>query len=252
MDDRATESAVVSAVEAGYRLFDTAENYGNEIGVGRGLRASGVPAEELFVTTKFNKKWHGVKEAAEAFEQSRERLGVDIDLLLIHWPNPQQDRYVQAWEGLVQLLEQGSVKAIGTSNFKPSHLERIIAATGVAPDVNQIQLNPFTIRTAARSYHDEHGIVTEAWSPLGGSGADVVTESVVKEIAERHGKTPAQIVLRWHMELGVVTVPKSSDPERQRQNIDLFDFALAPEEVAAISALDRGESAAEDSDVFGH
>lgn len=143
MDDIAAESAVATAVEAGYRLIDTAEAYGNESGVGRGLRASGVPAEELFVTTKFNKQWHGLNEVAEAFERSRECLAVDyIDLLLIHWPNPQQDRYVQAWEGLVQLLEQGRVKAIGTSNFKPSHLERIIAATGVAPDVKPNPAQP--------------------------------------------------------------------------------------------------------------
>jgi len=151
MDDATTETAVATAIEAGYRLVDTAENYANERGVGRGIKASGVPREQLFVTTKFNKRWHGVELAAQALERSIDRLGLDyVDLLLIHWPNPRQDRYVQAWEGLVQLLEQGRVRAIGTSNFKPTHLDRIIEATGVVPDVNQIQLSPSVTRTAAR------------------------------------------------------------------------------------------------------
>ncbi|MBX6357167.1 MAG: aldo/keto reductase [Micromonosporaceae bacterium] len=253
MDDATTETAVATAIEAGYRLVDTAENYANERGVGRGIKASGVPREQLFVTTKFNKRWHGVELAAQALERSIDRLGLDyVDLLLIHWPNPRQDRYVQAWEGLVQLLEQGRVRAIGTSNFKPTHLDRIIEATGVVPDVNQIQLSPSVTRTAARAYHAERGIVTESWSPLGGGGADELRHPIVTELAERYGRTPAQIVLRWHVELGLVAIPKSANPDRIRQNIDIFDFSLAPEDVAAISALDRGESAAVDSDVFGH
>jgi 2,5-diketo-D-gluconate reductase A len=253
MDDATTETAVATAIEAGYRLVDTAENYANERGVGRGLKASGVPREELFVTTKFNKRWHGVELAAEAFERSIDRLGLDyVDLLLIHWPNPGQDRYVQAWQGLVQLLEQGRVRAIGTSNFKPTHLDRIIEATGVVPDVNQIQLSPSVTREDARGYHAERGIVTESWSPLGGGGADELRHPVVTELAARYGRTPAQIVLRWHVELGLVAIPKSANPERIRQNIDIFDFSLPPEDVAAISALDQGESAAVDSDSFGH
>jgi 2,5-diketo-D-gluconate reductase A len=253
MDDAATEKAVATAIEAGYRLVDTAENYRNETGVGRGLRACGVPREELFVTTKFDKRWHGVELAAEAFERSAERLGLDyVDLLLIHWPNPRQDRYVQAWQGLVRLLEQGRVRAIGTSNFKPAHLDRIIAATGVGPDVNQIQLSPSVAREAARAYHARHGIVTESWSPLGGGGAGELDQPVVAELAARHGRTPAQIVLRWHLELGLVVIPKSASPERIRQNIQVFDFSLAPQEVAALCALDQGEQAAADSDRFGH
>lgn len=253
MDDATAERAVATAIEAGYRLVDTAENYANERGVGRGLRASGVPREELFVTTKFNKRWHGVELAAEAFQRSADRLGLDyIDLLLIHWPNPRQDRYVQAWQGLANLLEQGRVRAIGTSNFKPSHLERIIAETGVVPDVNQIQLSPSVTRADARAYHAERGIVTESWSPLGGGGADELRHPVVIELAERYGRTPAQIVLRWHIELGLVAIPKSATPERIRQNIEIFDFSLTPEDVAAISALDQGEAAAVDSDSFGH
>ena len=253
MDDGAAEKAVTAAIELGYRLVDTAENYGNERGVGRGLKASGVPRDELFVTTKFNKRWHGVDLAAEACQRSADRLGVDyLDLLLVHWPNPQQDRYVDAWKGLVRLVQDGRVRAIGTSNFKPAHLERIIAETGVVPDVNQIQLSPTVTRESARAYHARHGIVTQSWSPIGGQRNDGLREPVVLEVAERHGRTPAQIVLRWHMELGLTAVPKSSDPVRLGQNLDIFGFALSPDEVAAISALDQGDAAGADSDAFGH
>ncbi len=253
MDDAEAERVIAEAIALGYRLVDTAENYGNERGVGRGLAASGVAREELFVTTKFNKRWHGVALAAEAFERSADRLGLDyVDLLLIHWPNPDQDQYVDAWRGLARLLEQGRVKAIGTSNFKPAHLERIIAETGVVPDVNQIQLNPGVIREEARTFHAEHGIITQSWSPIGGEGVHVLQKGVIVDLAERYGRTPAQIVLRWHMELGLTAVPKSSDPERLAENLDIFDFSLTSEDVAAISGLDEGESAAADSDSFGH
>lgn len=253
MDDAQVERAVATAIEAGYRLFDTAENYGNERGVGRGMRASGLPREELFVTTKFNRKWHGVDLVADACARSLERLGLDyLDLFLIHWPNPDQDRYVQAWEGLIRLHERGLVRAIGTSNFKIPHLQRIIDATGVAPDVNQIELNPLHVREAVRDFHRQHGIVTESWAPIGGRGNAVLDEPIIRRLAEQRGKTPAQIVLRWHIELGIVTIPKSSNPERIRQNIDIFDFSLSRDEVASISALDRGEEGAADSDTFGH
>lgn len=253
MDDRAAETAVATAIELGYRLVDTAENYGNERGVGRGLKASGVPRAELFVTTKFNKRWHGVELAAEAFERSADRLGLDhVDLLLIHWPNPRQDRYVQAWQGLARLLDEGRVRAIGTSNFKPAHLERIIAETGVVPDVNQVQLSPMVTRESTRALHARHGIVTQSWSPIGGEGNDVLRDPVVAAIAERHGRTPAQVVLRWHLELGLTAVPKSSDPGRLRENLDIFDFTLSADEVASLTALDRGDAAGADSDAFGH
>lgn len=253
MDDAAAETTVAAAIELGYRLVDTAENYGNERGVGRGVKASGVPREELFVTTKFNKRWHGVELAAEACERSLDRLGLDyVDLLLIHWPNPGHDRYVEAVRGLARLLEDGRLRAIGTSNFKPAHLDRVIAETGIVPDVNQIQLSPTVTRESARAYHAEHGIVTQSWSPIGGQSNDVLREPVVVELAERYGRTPAQIVLRWHMELGLTAVPKSSDPVRLRQNLDVFDFALTTGEVAAISALDQGDAAGADSDAFGH
>ena len=253
MDDAESERVVNAAIQVGYRLVDTAENYGNERGVGRGLRASGVPREELFVTTKLNKRWHGTDLVAEACERSAERLGVDyLDLLLIHWPNPQQDQYVQAWQGLIRLLEDGRLRAIGTSNFKPAHLERIIAETGVVPDVNQIQLSPTLTRTASREFHTQHGIITESWSPIGGTGTAALNDPVITELARQYGKSPAQIVLRWHLELGLVAIPKSSKPDRLRQNLDVFDFTLSPANVAAISALDRGESGAADSDTFGH
>jgi 2,5-diketo-D-gluconate reductase A len=253
MDDRETERAVASAIEAGYRLFDTAENYGNERGVGQGLRASGLPREDVFVTTKFNKRWHGVELVEQAFTHSAKRLGLDyIDLLLIHWPNPDQNRYVAAWQGLTRLLEDGRVRAIGTSNFKPAHLDRLQAETGVDPDVNQIELNPLVTREAARAYHSEHGIVTESWSPIGGHGADALSAPEIIEIATRYDRTPAQIVLRWHMQLGLVAVPKSSTASRMRENIHIFDFELSADDVAAISGLDRGEDAAVDSDQFGH
>lgn len=253
MDDGAAERVIADAIEAGYRLVDTAENYRNERGVGLGLKASGVPREDLFVTTKFNRRWHGVDLAAEACQHSLDQLGLDyLDLLLVHWPNPDQDRYVEAWQGLARLLEAGRVKAIGTSNFKPAHLDRVIAATGVVPDVNQIQLSPLTTRDEARAYHAEHQIVTQSWSPLGGQGADVRSHPTVLALAERHGRTPAQVVLRWHLELGLSVVPKSSDPRRLRQNLDVFDFSLSKAEVAELSALDQGESAAVDSDTFGH
>ncbi len=253
LDEAATERAVATAIELGYRLIDTAENYRNEVGVGRGLKASGIARSDVFVTTKFNRRWHGVSLARQAFEESAARLGVDyVDLLLIHWPNPDQNRYVEAWQGLLQLFEQGRVRAIGTSNFKPAHLDRLLAETGELPDVNQIQVNPDLARSVPRAYHDNHGIVTMAWSPLGGSRTDVLKQPAVRAIAERHDRTPAQIVLRWHIELGLVPIPRSTNRERLAQNLRIFDFSLTAEEMQALSALDRGESAATDSDTTGH
>jgi 2,5-diketo-D-gluconate reductase A len=253
MNDAQTERAVVAALDAGYRLIDTAENYGNERGVGAGIRASGLARQDVFVTTKFNKRWHGTDLVRKAVGGSLERLGLEyVDLLLIHWPNPQQDRYVDAWRGMVGLLDDGLVRAIGTSNFKPAHLRRLIDETGIVPDVNQIQLSPLVSRAATRAFHEERGIVTESWSPLGGGGADVLSQPLVADLADTYGRTPAQIALRWHVQLGLVTIPKSSDPERLRQNLDVFDFALEQADMDALSALDQGEDAAVDSDRFGH
>ncbi len=253
MNDAETELVVADAVRAGYRLIDTAENYRNEKGAGRGIRAGGVPREQLFVTTKFNAQWHDTSLVATALDNSLARLGTDyVDLLLIHWPNPEQDRYVQAWEGMVAAIGTGKVKAIGTSNFKPAHLDRIIDATGYAPDVNQIQLSPAVTRTVTRSYDREHGIVTQSWSPLGGRRVSVLGDPVVTDIAQATGRTPAQVVLRWHVQLGLAAVPKSADPTRLRQNLDVFDFSLSESQVSALSGLDQGEGAAVDSDAFGH
>jgi 2,5-diketo-D-gluconate reductase A len=252
LDDAAAEKAVAAAVESGYRLVDTAENYGNERGVGRGLRASGVPREELFVTTKFNRRWHSVDGVREVFEQSAERLGLDhIDLLLVHWPNPDQNRYVEAFEGIVALLREGLVRAAGVSNFTPEHLRQVIDATGVTPDVNQIQLNPYVAQVRWREVAAQHGIVVEGYSPLW-RGHDLLDEPVVTAAARAHGRTPGQVVLRWHVQLAVVPVPKSADPRRQAENLAVFDFALTDEEMAAISALDRGSELATDPATFGH
>jgi 2,5-diketo-D-gluconate reductase A len=252
LDDAGAETAVARALETGYRHVDTAYAYGNERGVGRGLRASGVPREEVFVTSKFDVQWHSVDGVQEAFRMSVDKLGTDyLDLFLIHWPNPGRDRYVDAYRGLVRLLEQGHVRAIGISNFKPVHTDRVLDATGVVPDVNQIELDPRHVRAEVRSYHARKGIATESYSPLG-QGRGLLEEPVVVRLAERRGRTPAQVVLRWHVQQGLIAIPKSADRERQRENLAVFDFELTADELAELSALDRGEGDVTDSDSFGH
>jgi 2,5-diketo-D-gluconate reductase A len=252
MGDEETEATVTGALRTGYRLVDTAENYGNERGVGRGIRASGVDRDEVFVTTKFNERWHGFEEAQQAFANSAERLGLDrIDLLLIHWPVPRKDRYVDAWRGLVKLLEDGKVRAVGVSNFKPAHIDRLLDETGVAPHVNQIQLDPRIGRADQRSYHAAHGIVTESWSPIG-QGGGLLADPTIAGVARRRSKTPAQVVLRWHVQLGLIPIPKTSRPHRLAENIDVFDFELGSDEMNDITALDRHGEGAVDSDRFGH
>lgn len=253
MEDDEAETVVATALRLGYRLIDTAHAYGNERGVGRALRASGVPRADVFLATKLDAEWHGVREARDAFEMSADRLGVDyLDLFLIHWPNAGRDRYVVAWQGLAELLEAGRVRAIGVSNFKPKHLDRLLRSTHVAPDINQIEVNPRLTRTEAREYHIEHGIATQSWLPLGRDGS-LLSEPAVAATAERHGRTPAQVVLRWHLQQGLAPIPRFVRPDRLRENLSIFDFELAPAELAALSALDRGEGAAtHDSDEFGH
>lgn len=251
LDDEEAATAVEQAVSAGYRLFDTAENYGNEAGVGEGIRRSGIERDQVFVTTKFNKKWHSVDGVRQAFEQSAKRLGVDyIDLLLVHWPNPDQDRYVDAVKGLASLREEGLLRAVGVSNFKPHHLQRLLD-NGLVPDVNQIQLDPRHTRSESREFHAQHGIVTESWSPLG-KGSNLLQHPAVDKLADKYGMTPAQVVLRWHVQLGLVAIPKSANPLRIKQNINLFGFELSQEEVDSLSALDTGEGDITDSDSFGH
>ncbi len=251
MDDAEVRRVVRRAVELGYRHVDTAENYENERGVGAGLRDTGLDRSELWVTTKFNRRWHA--DPAAGLRGNLERLGLDyVDLALIHWPNPDQDRYVQAWQGLVELREQGLARAIGTSNFKPAHLDRLIAETGVAPEVNQIECLPYLPRVEERAHHAAHGIVTAAWSPLGRNNG-LLQEPLIVDLAARYGAQPGQVVLAWDIVQGMVTIPKSADPERLRQNLDVFDIPLTADEVAAVSALVEppgGEHL--DSDTFGH
>ncbi|WP_272944656.1 aldo/keto reductase [Kribbella catacumbae] len=252
MNDDDAERAVVRALEVGYRLVDTAENYRNEVGVGRALAASGLAREDLFVTSKFNKRWHSVEGARTAFEASAEKLGLEyLDLLLIHWPNPDQDRYVDAWRGLIELREAGLVRAIGTSNFKPSHLQRLIDETGVAPEVNQVQLSPVWTKQTEREFHATHSIVTEAWSPLG-KGTDLLDHPTVAAVAKAHDKTPGQVVLRWEVQQDVVPIPKSANRERLEQNLAVFDFELTADELTALDAMDGTGKAPADSDRFGH
>ena len=251
MDDRESERVIADAIAGGYRLIDTAENYGNEKGVGAGVRASGVDRGDVFITTKFNREWHSVAGVSEAFQRSAERLGVDyVDLLLVHWPNTDQDRYVEAWVGLVALLDAGSARAIGVSNFKPAHLDRIIEATSVTPDVNQVQLSPLVARREIREFDAAHGIVTQSWSPIG-QGNDLLRSPEVLAAAEREGCTPAQAVLAWHLAHGLSVVPKSSDPVRLRENLAAAGIRLSPETMAALDGMD-GREAPIDSDEFGH
>lgn len=232
-------TAIRSAIEVGYRLLDTAVNYENESVVGEAIRRSEVPREQLQVTSKLPGRHHGYDDAIASVHGSLERLGLEyLDLHLIHWPNPSRDRYVDAWRALVDLREQGLVCSIGVSNFTARHLERIIEETGVTPAVNQIELHPYFPQADMRAIDERLGIRTEAWSPLGKRQAPFA-EPAVADAAERHGVTPGQVILRWHVQLGSIPIPKSATPERQRQNLDVFGFELSEDEVAAITALGR-------------
>ena len=244
---------VATAVLAGYRLVDTAENYRNEEGVGAGLRASGVDRSEIFLTSKLNRRWHSVDGVRRALDASLERLGTDyLDLFLVHWPNPDQGTYVDAVRGLEALREEGRLKAIGVSNFKPAHLQRVYDETGIIVDVNQVQLSPYTTRPDVRAANDLYGTAIESWSPIGAGSAALREDPVLAKIAERLDKTPTQVILRWHVELGLVAIPKSADPVHLAQNIAVFDFTLTDEDLAAIASLDRGDADVTDSDAFGH
>ncbi len=249
--DDAVEEAVITALDAGYRHVDTARIYGNEAGVGRALaraRAAGMPAEDVFVTTKV---WNDDHRAVRpAFEASMERLGLDVlDLYLIHWPAPAGDAYVDAWSELVALRDEGRIRAIGVCNFHVPHLERLAAETGEVPAINQIELHPYLQQRELRAFHAEHDIVTESWSPLA-SGKQVLDDEVIAAVAAKHGVTPAQAIIRWHLDLGCVVIPKSVTPSRIRENLDVFGFALDDEDLAAFEGLDRGMRTGPNPDEF--
>ncbi|MBT3149621.1 aldo/keto reductase [Streptomyces sp. CHD11] len=240
MDDAEAERAVGTALEAGYRLVDTAANYRNETGVGRAVAASGVPRAEITVTTKLPGRHHGYEETLSSFEESRGRLGLEyVDLYLIHWPLPRVDKYVDSWRAMVKLREDGAVRSIGVSNFTPAHIERLEKETGVLPSVNQIELHPFFPQEELRAYHADKGVLVESWSPLG-RGSQLLDDLAVAAVAEAHGVTPAQAVLRWHIQLGVLPVPKSSDPRRQRANLEVSGFALDAAQMRTIAERAHG------------
>jgi 2,5-diketo-D-gluconate reductase A len=244
-----TAQAVRTALEAGYRHVDTAQMYRNEEGVGAGIAESGVAREDVFVTTKLANDAHGHDNAITALEGSLRRLGFEyVDLYLIHWPLPHKDNYVRTWQGFEDILRAGKARAIGVSNFQPAHLDRLAEETSVVPAVNQIELHPALQQTELRGYHQEHGIATEAWSPL--AQAEVLDDPVLTDLAEKHGRTAAQVVLRWHIQLGTIVFPKSSSPERIRQNIDVFGFELDDEDMTAIGKLDAGRRTGPDPDTF--
>ncbi|WP_433509498.1 aldo/keto reductase [Nonomuraea sp. CA-143628] len=231
------EQVVTTALEVGYRHIDTAGAYGNEEGVGRAVRASGIPREKLFVTTKLFNNNHG--RAEEAFDESLSRLGLDyVDLYLIHWPVPSQDKYLQAWRGLEKIYRQGRAKAIGVSNFTPETLTRVIDEADITPAINQIELHPHFQQRRMRQFHEDNGILTEAWSPLG-QGKGLLGDPALAVLSEKHARTPAQIVLRWHIQLGNVVIPKSVTPARIKENFEVFDFVLDTEDMAAIGALNQ-------------
>ncbi|MET9428268.1 MULTISPECIES: aldo/keto reductase [unclassified Streptomyces] len=237
-DDEAAQ-AVGTALDAGYRSIDTAAIYENEKGTGQAIAASDLPREELFVTTKLWNSEQGYDSTLRAFDASLGRLGLEyVDLYLIHWPLPSKDLYVDTYKAIEKIHADGRARAIGVSNFLPEHLERLIGETSIVPAVNQIELHPHLQQAESRAYHARHGIATEAWSPLG-QGKGLLEAPALVAIARKHGRTPAQVVLRWHLQLGNVVIPKSVTPSRIRENIDVFDFALDADDLAAIAALDE-------------
>lgn len=232
--------AVLTAIEAGYRLLDTALNYENEAEVGEAMRRSGLPREELLVTTKLPGRFHGFDETLAGFEESRANLELDyVDLFLIHWPLPRVGKYLDSWRAMIRLREEGLVRSIGVSNFTREHLTVIMGETGVVPAVNQIELHPHFPQAAMRAFHAEHGIRTQSWTPLARQRS-VIEDPIVTAVAETHGVTPAQAVLRWHVQLGSIPLPKSAHADRQRENLDVFGFELTDAEVASISSLESG------------
>ena len=245
-----TKQAVTEALDAGYRLIDTAQGYRNEEGVGAAIAESDVPRDELFITTKLTNSEQGYDTTLAAFDGSMDKLGIDVlDLFLIHWPLPMFDQYVETWRAFEKLLADGRVRSIGVSNFEIPHLQRLLAETDVTPAVNQIELHPEFPQEDLREFHQQHGIVTESWGPLG-QGKGLLENPQIVEVAQRKDRTPAQIVLRWHVQLGCVVIPKSVNPDRIRENINIFDFELDDADMAEISKVRTGERLGGDPNVF--
>ncbi len=247
-----TQELCTTAFAAGYRLVDTAALYGNEAGVGAAVRsylASG-ERDDLFVTSKVWNDAHGFDATLRAFDATMERIGLDrLDLYLIHWPVPSQDLYVESWRALNQLKAEGRVRSVGVSNFQQDHLQRLLDETGVVPVLNQVELHPYLQQRELRAFHDQHGIVTQAWSPLG--RGKVLDDPVVVDLAARLGRTPAQVILRWHLQHGILTIPKSSSPERISSNLDIFDFELDIPQLDALDSLDRDQRSGSHPDRVG-
>jgi diketogulonate reductase-like aldo/keto reductase len=247
--DSQVTPAVLAALECGYRSIDTAAGYENESGVGKAIASSGIPREEIFVTTKLANHDHGYQAALRAFDESLRRLDQDyVDLYLIHWPIPAQDLYVETWRAFEKIYADRRARSIGVSNFLIPHLQRLLDETEVTPVVNQIEIHPYHQQQDLRRFGLDHGILPEAYSPLAQGG--VLEDPVITRLASKHGKTPAQVVLRWHIEIGNIVIPKSVTPARIKENFDIFDFELTPDEVTAINALEREEPTGEDPMTF--
>ncbi len=244
-----TRDAVATALEVGCRHIDTAQMYGNEQGVGEAVRDSGIPREEIFVTSKLSNAFHDRDAALASFDRSLEALGFDqLDLFLVHWPLPDVGSYVETWKAMEEIYASGRARAIGVSNFQPHHLRRLHTETTVVPAVNQVEIHPYLVQDELRAFDTEHGIATEAWSPI--AQGLVLDDPVIVQIAKDHDRTPAQVVLRWHLQRGEIVFPKSVTRARVEENFALFDFELADADVAAISALDRGQRTGADPDTF--
>jgi 2,5-diketo-D-gluconate reductase A len=248
-DGEEVESAVRAALKCGYRLIDTAAVYGNEQGVGKAIAESGIPREELFITTKVWNADQGYENTLQAFDASLERLGLDyVDLYLIHWPVPAKDQYVDTWRALEQIYKDGRAKSIGVSNFKPHHLDKLLESAEIIPAINQIELHPNLPQQETREACDKHGIIVESYSPLGGSNSHLFDNQTLIDIGAKYDKTPAQVILRWHIQNNYVVIPKSVHAERIEQNFDIFDFELDENDMAAIATLDNGKRYGSDPD----
>lgn len=245
-------NAIVGAIDMGYRLLDSAYNYENEGTVGEAIRRSSVPREQFIITSKLPGRYHSYDKAVTAIQESLFRANLDYyDLYLIHWPNPKQDHYVEAWQALIDAKKWGLVRSIGLSNFLPEHIERLIKETGIKPSVNQIELHPFFNQADQRKWHEENSIVTESWSPLARAN-DILKHETVQKIAHHHNKSVSQVILRWHYQLGAISIPRSSSPARQLENISIFDFSLDDKEMSIIAELTRpdGRIANQDPAVY--